>query len=105
MNFPAGSFQLLVPIKQAHQYILLVGQQPDDSAKLETEMDRLLCRSYHYRNARLLGQLHAARVVVRENLRAEYYNFWQARGLKLGDIKQRALLKSPDDAALLVLQS
>lgn len=100
LNLPAGSFQLLVPLKHPARYLLFVDYQPCDPNQFAAEMDQLLSQSYHYRNARLLGQLPAVEVIVQKNLRSEYYDFWQARGLKWGDIKQQAMLKSPDIGAL-----
>ena len=102
LNLPVGSFQLLVPLKHPTRYLLFVDHQLCDPVQFTAEIDQLLSQNYHYRNARLLGQLPSVQVVTKENLRTEYYDFWQERGLKWGDIKQQAMLKSPDDGGAFI---
>jgi hypothetical protein len=55
-------------------------------------LDAALCRSYHYDQARGLGQLAPLRVEARPDARAEQEALQLARGLRWGDIKFEALL-------------
>ena len=101
LPLPVDGFQLLVPDQPASGYCLWLDRTPADGAQLATELERLLCESFHYRNARLLGQLQPVCVAVRQDLRAAYYEGLQARGMKWGDIKPQALLTSLADAAFI----
>lgn len=101
LRLPVDCFHLLAPDLPARQYRLWIDRTPADSVRLEEELERLLCESFHYRNARLLGQLRPAIVTVRHDLRAAYHDCLLARGMKWGDIKPQALLTSLDNAARL----
>jgi hypothetical protein len=55
-------------------------------------VDGELCRAFQYRQARLLGQLDAVRLVAVPDLARRLERLWLGRGLKWGDVKQVALL-------------
>jgi hypothetical protein len=65
---------------------------------LESELDKALCEAYHYRNARMLGQLAQARVQIILNIRGIYYDYFIEKGMKLGDIKRERMICKIEDA-------
>ena len=92
-------FHLVIPVAPVvdidddrPRYLLLVDRLAGNPSDLEEEIEALFREAYHYRNARLLGQLGAVRVVVAADARALYYDYFMGRGMKLGDIKERVLL-------------
>lgn len=92
----ANAFQLLLPVMQEKPHYLLITDTPlPDTAQLATALEDLLAAAYHYRQARLLGQLDAVRVLVVPEARDRYFAYFVAKGMKLGDIKPRALLTDP----------
>jgi hypothetical protein len=102
-----SAFQTLLPvIKDPPHYVLLIDSLRFDSASgalpnpalLETELDNLLCQAFHYRNARMLGQLNAVRVCVAPKARDAYFDYFMSRGQKFGDIKHRFLMANIEDA-------
>jgi hypothetical protein len=106
-----SNFQTLLPVmKDQPHYLLLTGSLAFDGSSdslpdlslLETELENLLCEAFHYRNARMLGQLGAARVCVALNARDSYYDYFMSKGLKLGDIKHKFLIASSEDAGRLL---
>jgi hypothetical protein len=106
-----GEFQTLLPVlRQKPHYLLVLDRlpfaaapdSPSPSAALETELENLLCAAYHYRNARLLGQLDAARISIAPSARDAYYDHFTSKGQKLGDIKHRFLIANVDDAEKLL---
>jgi hypothetical protein len=85
---PADAFFTLVPAVDRRHYRLLIDR---DVALTETELDRRLCHAFHYRNARMLGQLGPVEVQIVANLRDVYFAAFLQRGLRLGDIKHSCL--------------
>jgi hypothetical protein len=102
-----SNFQTLLPVMRDKPHYLLLGDSltfdsssgsvPGASA-LEAELDNLLCEAFHYRNARLLGQLGAARVCLAANARDLYHDYFISKGMKLGDIKHSVLIARIEDA-------
>lgn len=83
------AFQVLVPEEaEGTRRYVLVTDTGADAAALE---EGLSC-AYHYRHARLLGQLAPSRVVHARLARDHYYEVLKNRGMKWGDIKPRALI-------------
>jgi hypothetical protein len=101
-----GDFQTLVPMmKEKPYYILLTDSlefhsSSDTLAKissLETVLDNHLCEAFHYRQARMLGQLDAVRICFVEEARPLYYDYFVRKGQKFGDIKPHALITNLAD--------
>jgi hypothetical protein len=70
----------------------LASEAPD---ALAARLDAALGASYHYGQARGLGQLRAARVVGRSDAAGEYERAHLARGMSWGQIKFEALIGPP----------
>jgi hypothetical protein len=102
-----SNFRTLLPVMRDRPHYLLLcdsltfasasGSLPDVSS-LEAEVENLLCEAFHYRNARLLGQLGAARVCLIRNARDLYHEYFMSKGMKLGDIKPGVLMAGIEDA-------
>lgn len=101
----SSRFQTLLPAtpdREPSHYVLLIDESSDCATSIEAELDDALCEAYHYRVARRLGQLGAARVRVTPRARDAYYNYFMSRGLKWGDIKHQYLIKNLEDATNLL---
>jgi hypothetical protein len=58
----------------------------------DESLDHALSESYHYQNARLLGQLLHARVIPILNLSQRVQNFFITKGMRWGNIKDAVLI-------------
>lgn len=85
---PADAFFTLVPAADQRHYRLLVDREVEIHS---AEIDLSLCHAFHYRQARMLGQLGPVEVEVVANLRDEYFAAFLQRGMRLGDIKPSCL--------------
>lgn len=93
----AGAFCTLVPVQPEHgarPYYRLLTDDPRPG--LEQELDAALMRAFRYREARSLGQLDALRATRRPDMRRAVHDALVAGGMKAGDVKDRALLASPE---------
>jgi hypothetical protein len=100
-----GSFQSLLPVQSgrgASYYLLLADRLPQSAGSFEEALDEALCGAFHYRNARLLGQLGRARVIAASKARDIYYDYFTSKGVKLGDIKHSYLIRDISDAANII---
>ncbi|MGH9755566.1 MAG: GH3 family domain-containing protein [Blastocatellia bacterium] len=100
-----GSFQTLLPMtpeRGASYYLLLADSLVEEGAQIEAELESELCQAYHYRNARLLGQLGPVRVRVATGLREAFYDYFVSKGMKWGDIKHCHLIRKTEDATGLI---
>jgi len=98
----ATCFKSLVPVKKpiAH-YLLLLDMSQESAEAIAQKLDEALMRSYHYRQARLLGQLAPARVLVSKQI-PEMMSLYRTRGgSKWGDLKHPILVTTPLDEELL----
>jgi hypothetical protein len=104
-------FQTLLPVmKERPHYLLLSDSLPPESsadalktiAALEAQLDSLLCEAFHYRNARMLGQLEGVRFGFAAKAREIYYDYYMSKGMKFGDIKHSWLISSLEDAEKLL---
>jgi hypothetical protein len=96
-----AAFQTLVPMTPEFarwHYVLLIEDAPAETGSIEQQLESELCASYHYRNARLLGQLDRVRVRVAPRLKEAFYRYFTSKGMKWGDIKHRHLIRKLDDA-------
>jgi hypothetical protein len=107
-------FQTLLPVMKGRPHYLLLSDSlmpyaSADSlhslAALEAQLDTLLCEAFHYRNARMLGQLEGAKIRFAAKAREAYYDYFMSKGMKLGDIKHRVLLANLEDAEKLLEES
>ncbi|MEW6207379.1 MAG: GH3 auxin-responsive promoter family protein [Acidobacteriota bacterium] len=100
-----GRFQTLLPVipeKGAAHYLLIVDALNGSIESCEERLEAALCEAYHYRVARRLGQLERARARVVRDATEIYFDYFTARGMKLGDIKHQYLIKNLEDAAALL---
>jgi GH3 auxin-responsive promoter len=89
----ASGFKTLVPIKDSAHYILLLDCESD--VLIAAELEQQLCRSYHYAQARSLGQLQAAQVVARSDMAAVWAKIRMQNGARWGDVKDEVLASQP----------
>ena len=91
-----------MPERGRCHYVLVIDELPARATSIEAQLDEALCTAYHYKTARRLGQLDAARVLVVSRARNAYYDYFIGRGMKWGDIKHQYLIKNTEDAANLL---
>jgi len=102
----SSRFQALLPVmpeRSRSYYVLVIDELSGDAHALAAQLDAALCAAFHYRNARLLGQLDAVRVRVAANARDAYFDYFTGKGMKWGDIKHQYLMKNLEDAAKLMM--
>lgn len=92
----AGAFCTLLPVlpPAGQPYYCLLTDDPGEA--LPASLEAALSGSYRYREARLLGQLGAASVLARADMRCAVQDAMSAFGIRPGDIKDRVLLTRPD---------
>lgn len=56
--------------------------------------EEALFKNYHYELARKLGQLKPLRIIKVKELSRKYLEFYQSRGMNLGDIKEKMLMSN-----------
>jgi GH3 auxin-responsive promoter len=101
----ASRFQTLLPVMTESgrsYYVLVTDELASGAGSIESELDNALCEAYHYRAARLLGQLDRAKALARPQARDLYYSYFMSQGMKWGDIKHQYLIKNVEDAANLM---
>lgn len=98
LTIGARAAAALVPVRVPRDhYVLLVDGEAAVSAE---RVESLLGEAHHYRQARALGQLGPARVVVRPGASAWLTAYQARRGMVLGNIKDAALVTTPADDEL-----
>jgi hypothetical protein len=70
-------------------YVLL--SEPCDTLQSDS-LDTALFESYHYHNARVLGQLAEPKIIIIENLAQHVQEFFIAKDMRWGNIKDRILI-------------
>ncbi|MGH7538310.1 MAG: GH3 family domain-containing protein [Gemmatimonadales bacterium] len=102
--FPGDDgFAFLVPVRTESgtpYYLCLADRAPAGVEACAQRLDAELMEAFHYRQARLLGQLGSVQLVVRADAQARYDDHCAAQGMKWGDIKYAALLRSADARAV-----
>ena len=90
---------LLLPMADGapHYRLLIEGEQTPDALAFDTALQG----AHHYRIARQLGQLEAARTQAVPELGARVHRFFIERGQAAGDIKDRRLVSSAELASAL----
>src|SRR6266849_5958978 len=89
------------PRSAAPHYTIVVDRAAAPQELLSRRVEIALTESHRYREARLLGQLAAARVVVVPDVEARVLDYFVHRGMKAGDVKPVALIKDAADAEAL----
>lgn len=93
------SFPVLLPRRAESgrwRYVLLIDRQGIDVPLIRSHMENELCRACHYRIARQLGQLEPLEVMIVSGLRDLLFDYFAGRGVRLGDIKDRQLIRGVD---------
>ena len=94
----SGAFRALLPLLPEEgrpRYCLLTDDaNPDVAERLEAA----LAQAFRYREAQLLAQLDAVEVIARPGMRVIVHDAFVAAGMRAGDIKEQALITSPDVA-------
>jgi hypothetical protein len=88
--FPAGKFLLVPWQKDGQGYVLLVDDPIPEELTEQAEVS--LCQAHHYALARHIGQLAPLRVQHIPDLSLQLRSFHQHRRMKIGDIKDTALI-------------
>lgn len=88
--FPAGKFLLVPWQKDGQGYVLLVEDYIQE--EIVERADASLCQAHHYALARRLGQLAPLQARHIPGLLLRLHSFHQDRGIKIGDIKDVALI-------------
>lgn len=97
LDLPTPTFKCLVPSLSPHPHYRLLTDQCDPSHHLGKTLDQLLCKSVHYRQARLLGQLQPAQIDASPDMRQRLMQYHYNQGKRLGDVKYPCLLTVPVD--------
>jgi GH3 auxin-responsive promoter len=102
LDLEGAFFQSLVPVTHPQPYYLLLLDRtkrlPHDIAQhLEIE----LMQSYHYRQARLLGQLAPAKILVSEKIPEIILEYTTQSGQRWGGLKHQQLVTTPLEENLL----
>ncbi len=90
-----ASFQSLMATRNPiDKYLLVLDREVDDISGIEKTLEEGLQKSYHYRHARALGQLSAAKVVSVPDIESVISDHSLESGKSLGDMKQNYLMLS-----------
>jgi hypothetical protein len=86
-------FQSLLPVLEPNpHYVLLLDKAEENAEAIATKLDALLQKTYHYRQARLLGQLAPVRVFISSDIADLIVKCQIESGKKWGDIKHQIIL-------------
>ncbi len=98
LNLVNTTFKCLVPSRLPHpHYSLLIDQISQPADQLAQTLEKLLCRSFHYRHARLLGQLQPIKIYDSPEIPQCLMEYHYQQGKRLGDVKYPHLLITPID--------
>lgn len=88
------AFSFLVPFaaREAPGYVCVTDHPRAEEPARAARLEAALRHAFHYRQARLLGQLDAVVVTSRPDARERFEGHFLRRGLAWGDIKYAALL-------------
>jgi hypothetical protein len=78
-------------------YMVLARENGADSNKIGAAVEESLCRIFHYKLARELGQLGAIRVRVEKNPELIYQEIFERKGMLSGDIKIEPLVEVSEE--------
>ena len=88
-------FAFLLPVQREDKpsHYIFITRKSVSASDLEKE----LLEAFHYKQARLLGQLDGVSVLEHPDPQELYYSHFQKRGMKWGDIKYSTLLRLSQD--------
>lgn len=88
LDLKEAAFKSLVPImKPLPHYVLLLDRAQESGEAISLKLESGLCQSYHYQQARLLGQLGSAKVVISQEMPEIVAKYRMESGSRWGDIK------------------
>jgi hypothetical protein len=90
-------FAVLLP--EQRRYLIVTDR--GDAEGIAVRAEESLLRSFRYREARHLGQLAPARVVVSPGAPELWLEYFSSKGMRPGDIKPPSLVRDRDDARAL----
>lgn len=92
LNLSPAQFQSLVPVQSPQKhYALLLDKLSADRDLLAHQLEEYLCESFHYRQARQLGQLASAKVKVSATVAEQLATERTSEGQRWGDVKHSRL--------------
>lgn len=101
LELEATAFRSLVPVAHPPHYLLLLDHAQRPAAAIAQQLDTALSQSYHYRQARGLGQLAPPQVLISPHLPEVLARDRRAAGSAWGGIKHPLLATVPIAAPLL----
>ena len=94
-----NEFFVVVPVPDSETpNYRLVTNSGRDVQQVANRIEAELNKAHHYDLARKLGQLSPLTVTRLGDARERYFSFFQRKGMKWGDIKDRGLMTDLDDA-------
>ncbi|MGD1949227.1 MAG: GH3 auxin-responsive promoter family protein [Leptolyngbyaceae cyanobacterium] len=97
LGLTTTAFQCLVPSQRPYPHYAFLTDSPAD---ITTALEQHLCQSFHYRQARLLGQLQPVQVHYSSDMQQQLMQYHYQQGKRLGDVKYPCLLTTPMDTFL-----
>lgn len=96
LHLPTTAFKCLAPVlsPQPH-YVLLTNYSASSVDDLAQLLEPLLRQSFHYRQARLLGQLQPVQICAAPDMLQQLMQYHYQQGKRLGDVKYPCLLTQP----------
>ncbi|MBE9068728.1 GH3 auxin-responsive promoter family protein [Leptolyngbya cf. ectocarpi LEGE 11479] len=96
LHLPTTAFKCLTPVLSPQPYYILLTDYSALSVNdLTHSFEQLLCQSFHYRQARLLGQLQPVQVYATPDVLQRLMQYHYQQGKRLGDVKYPCLLTQP----------
>ncbi|MEO0351257.1 MAG: GH3 auxin-responsive promoter family protein [Cyanobacteria bacterium P01_A01_bin.15] len=105
LELPANVFKCLAPSLLPYPHYTLLLDQGSESQALAMRLDQLLCGAFHYRQARLLGQLQPMQILSSTDMLQRLMAYHYRQGKRLGDVKYPCLLTTAIDLADVVASS
>ncbi len=96
LDLPGTAFKCLAPRMSPQPHYTLLLDQPAEQS-LAITLEQLLCENFHYRQARLLGQLQPVRIHSFPDMCQRLMDYHYRQGKRLGDVKYPYLLTMPID--------
>lgn len=95
LHLPKSAFKCLAPVLSPQPHYTLLTNYSASVDDLAHPLEQLLCQSFHYRQARLLGQLQPVQVYAAPDLPQRLMQYHYQQGKRLGDVKYPCLLTRP----------
>ncbi|MEM1252832.1 MAG: GH3 auxin-responsive promoter family protein [Cyanobacteria bacterium P01_H01_bin.21] len=96
LALPPTAFKCLVPSLKPHpRYTLLTDCCVNATDQLATTLEQELLKAFHYRQARLLGQLEPVEIIVKQQVQQQLSLYYYSQGKRLGNIKYPCLVSTP----------